>query len=134
MELIKDLSHNGVKVNVTAILMPEQVELATKVLSNETPSIVSVFAGRIANSGIDPTHSMMVSADILKRSGCTAELLWASTREAFSIIRAIECNCQIVTVTPEILKAAIGTFGKDLREVSLDTVKMFKNDAENYKL
>jgi transaldolase len=132
--LIEELSAAGVKLNVTAILTTEQVETVSRALSHSVPSIVSVFAGRIADTGRDPMPIMRVSRAILS-GNAKAELLWASTREALNIVQAEECGCHIITVTPDILKK-VGMRGKDLTELSLDTVKMFYNDAQaaGYKI
>lgn len=131
--IIEKLSYEGVKINVTAILTFTQVQSAIHALSEETPSIISVFAGRIADTGRDPSDIMKMSSILTKNTN--KELLWASTREALNIKQAIDCNCDIITVTPEILKK-VSMFGKDLTELSLDTVKMFYNDAKSagYKI
>ena len=91
------------------------------------PSIVSVFAGRIADTGVDPIPTMKAAAKILEPLPA-CELLWASSREALNIIQAQECGCRIITVTPDLLKK-MSMFGKDLGELSLDTVKMFYDDG-----
>ncbi len=125
--LIEKLSNDGIKLNVTAILTYEQVRSVAKVISNKTPSIISVFAGRIADTGVNPEHIMRMSAIALMKN-LNAELLWASTREVLNIIQAQNCGCDIITVTPDILKK-LPMFGKDLTELSLETVQMFHNDA-----
>jgi transaldolase len=132
--LVKKLSHDGLKLNVTAILTFEQVKQVAGVLSPATPSIVSVFAGRIADTGRDPMPMMKESADILK-SNKKSELLWASTRELLNLVQAESCGCHIITITNDILKK-VPMLGKDLKELSLDTVKMFYNDAHaaGYKI
>jgi transaldolase len=127
--LIKKLSHDGLKLNITAIMTAEQVETVAAVLSASTPSIVSVFAGRIADTGRDPVQIMKAAKKILKDNK-SAELLWASSRELINIIQAEECGCHIITVTNDILKK-MKMVGKDLDELSLDTVKMFYNDAQS---
>jgi len=126
--LIKDLSHRGLKLNVTAIMSLRQVEEVAEALNPKVPAIVSVFAGRIADSGRDPIPIMIASREILKPLP-KAELLWASPREALNIIQADSIGCHIITVTPDLL-AKSKNFGKDLEEFSLDTVKMFYNDAK----
>ena len=127
ISLVDDLSHSGVKVNVTAILALEQVEKVAKVLGDGEPAIVSVFAGRVADTGVDPVPLMKVARGLLE--GCpNAELLWASPRELLNIFHAEEAGCHIITVLPEILDK-LHLAGYDLREFSLDTVKMFYNDA-----
>jgi transaldolase len=132
--LVKILSHDGLKLNVTAILTVDQVKTVAKALSPATPSIVSVFAGRIADTGVDPIPIMKESVKILK-SNPKAELLWASTRELLNLIQAESCGCHIITITNDILKK-VPLVGKDLRELSLETVQMFYNDAKGagYKI
>jgi len=98
-------------------------------LSREVPAVVSVFAGRIADTGVDPLDIMIQSKKIL--AGLPqAELLWASVREVLNIFQANDCGCHIVTVTHDILAKALKMAGTDLAELSLDTVKMFANDAK----
>ncbi len=128
-ELIKKLSSDGLKLNVTAILTIEQVENVAKNIDKNTPVVVSVFAGRIADTGRDPIPYMKESSKILKGLP-EAELLWASSRELLNIFQAEECGCQIITVTNDLLKK-LKIVNKDLKELSLDTVKMFYNDAKS---
>src|SRR5256714_11959939 len=128
LPLIAELAKEGVKVNVTAILTIEQVEGVARALRNEVPSVVSVFAGRIADTGVDPLPIMKKSLDILT-SLPTAELLWASVREVLNIFQADACGCHIVTVPHDILAKATKLGGTDLKELSLDTVRMFYQDA-----
>ena len=125
--LIKKLSSAGLKLNVTAILSIAQVKEVAEALNPDAPAIVSVFAGRIADSGRDPLPIMKESLEILKPLP-KAELLWASPREALNIIQAEQMGCHIITVTPDLL-AKTKNFGKDLEDFSLETVKMFYNDA-----
>lgn len=125
--LIKQLSQKGLKLNVTAILSLRQVKEVAAALNPDVPSIVSVFAGRIADTGRDPLPLMKESLEVLK-SNPKAELLWASPREVLNIMQAEQMGCHIITVTPDILAKA-AKFGMDLEELSLDTVKMFYNDA-----
>ena len=125
--LIRKLSAEGIALNVTAILTIEQVKAVAQVISPASKTIVSVFAGRIADTGRDPLPYMKEAASILK-SNCNAELLWASSRELLNIFQADSCGCHIITVTNDILKK-ISLIEKDLKELSLDTVKMFYNDA-----
>jgi transaldolase len=126
-ELVHRLSHNNVQVNVTAIMTLEQVHEVAAALSGGAPSCVSVFAGRIADTGRDPVPLMVESLSLLKASP-KAELIWASPRELLNIFQADEIGCHIITVTNDILKKLDGT-GKDLGLFSLETVKMFRNDA-----
>jgi transaldolase len=132
--LVKKLSHDGLKLNVTAILTVDQVKTVAKALSPTTPSIVSVFAGRIADTGTDPMPIMKASVKILK-SNPKAELLWASTRELLNLIQAESCGCHIITITNDILKK-VPQVGKDLNQLSLETVQMFYSDAQSagYKI
>lgn len=125
--LIKELSASGIKLNITAILSLRQVKEVCDALSPNVPSIVSVFAGRIADAGRDPVP-LMKEAFKITRALPAAELLWASPREVLNIIQAEEIGCQIITVTPDLL-AKTSNFGKNLEVYSLETVKMFYNDA-----
>ncbi len=129
LPLIKELANEGVKLNVTAILTLEQVEGVAKSLNAKIPAVVSVFAGRIADTGVDPVSIMAESKTILKNLP-QAELLWASVREVLNIFQANDCGCDIVTVPHDILAKAMKTSGVGLPEMSLDTVKMFANDAK----
>jgi len=126
-ELIRRLSAAGVKLNVTAILTLDQVREVVDALHPDTPAIVSVFAGRIADTGRDPVP-LMREAKAICSAKPKAELLWASPRELLNIFQADECGCDIITCTNEILKK-LAMVGKPLDELSLDTVKMFYNDA-----
>jgi transaldolase len=126
--LIARLSKAGVKLNVTAILTLQQVREVVDALDPDTPAIVSVFAGRIADTGVDPVPLMAEAAKICAAKP-KAELLWASPRELLNIFQADEVGCHIITVTSDILKKFSTMVGKPLDELSLDTVKMFYNDA-----
>jgi transaldolase len=128
LPLIADLVEQGVKVNVTAILTLKQVEGVAGALKKDVPSVVSVFAGRIADTGVDPLPVMTESLQILKDLP-SAELLWASVREVLNIFQAAASGCHIVTVPHDILAKAIKLGGTDLSELSLDTVRMFYQDA-----
>jgi len=125
--LVKDLASDGVKLNVTALFTTEQVSRIAEALDHRVPSVISVFAGRIADAGRDPIPIMADCRRILADNP-VAELLWASSRELYNIVQADEVGCHIITVTPDLLKK-LPTLGKDLTEFSLDTVKMFFNDA-----
>jgi transaldolase len=133
--LIGDLSRAGVKLNVTAILTLQQVAGVAAALNPAVPSVVSIFAGRIADTGVDPMPLMRASGALLHGQP-KAELLWASTREVLNIFHAQDSGCAIVTVPHDILAKAAKMFGQDLTELSLDTVKMFARDAADcgYKL
>jgi transaldolase len=126
--LIEQLAREGVKLNVTALLTPHQVEAAAAALNPSVPAIVSVFAGRIADTGIDPMPTMKKSLEIM-RGLPKAELLWASVREVLNVFQAAACRCHIVTVPHDILGKLVALGGKDLDELSLDTVRMFHQDA-----
>jgi transaldolase len=132
--LVKRLSHGGVKVNVTAMMTLDQVRHVAESLRGGAPSCVSVFAGRIADTGFDPVPLMADAVRILADVP-TAELIWASPRELLNVFQADSVGCHIITATNDILKK-LDLIGKDLGEYSLDTVKMFYNDASQagYKL
>ena len=125
--LIKKLSDKGVKVNVTAIMTLEQVRDVVLSLNQNVPSYVSVFAGRIADTGVDPVPLMSAAVQITSMNS-KAEVIWASPRELLNIFQADEIGCQIITVTNDILKK-LELVDYDLNSYSLDTVKMFYNDA-----
>ena len=125
--LLSHLSGVGVKLNVTAILTDDQVAAVAKALDPEVPSVVSVFAGRIADTGVDPVPAMRKYVDILARLPA-AELLWASPRELLNVFQADEVGCHVITATTDILKK-LKLVGKDLADYSLETVKMFYQDA-----
>ena len=128
-DLIERLSIAGVRLNVTAILTLEQVENVADALKDGPNSIVSVFAGRIADTGLDPVP-VMQEALMLLNVAPNAELLWASPREVLNIYQADNIGCHIITATNDLLrKLALG--GKDLAEYSLETVQMFYNDAQS---
>jgi len=129
LPLIKELANEGVKLNVTAILTLEQVKGVAAALNPKVPAVVSVFAGRIADTGVDPVAIMTGSKKILKNLP-HAELLWASVREVLNIFQANDCGSHIVTVPHDILGKAMKMAGMDLGELSLDTVKMFAADAK----
>jgi transaldolase len=125
--LIRELSEDGVKVNVTAMFTTAQVELLTEAVKDGAPSCLSVFAGRIADAGIDPLPIMARSMDIMV-SAPRAELIWASPREIFNVVQAYQIGCHIITVTRDLL-GKLDSLGKDLEQFSLETVQMFHRDA-----
>lgn len=127
--IIKELSNLSVKLNITAVFTPFQVEKIAENLSKNTPAIISVFAGRIADTGIDPIPLMSDCLKIIKHSPET-KLLWASPREFLNIIQANEIGCHIITVTPDLI-SKFKLLNKNLNEFSMETVKMFYNDAKN---
>ena len=126
--LIRKLSAEGMQLNVTAILTLQQVSEVVDALAPDVPAIVSVFAGRIADTGRDPIPVMQQARDIIRQKPL-AELLWASTRELLNIFQADACGCDIITVTPDILKK-LAMYNKDLHQLSLETVRMFYQDAQ----
>ena len=128
LPLIRELTGEGVRVNVTAMLAPSQVEQVAACLRKDVPAVVSVFAGRIADTGRDPAPVMVDCLRLVKGLPST-ELLWASVREVLNIFQADRCGCHIVTVPHDILNKAIKLHGMDLAELSLDTVRMFERDA-----
>jgi transaldolase len=127
--LVKRLTDRNVKVNVTAVMTLSQVADAAAALNPATPSFVSVFAGRIADTGVDPMPIMQRAAVILATNP-NAALVWASAREPFNIFQANAVGCQVITVTREILDK-LSLIGRDLAEYSLETVKMFHDDARD---
>jgi transaldolase len=129
LPLVRDLAREGVKLNVTAILTQEQVAGVAQALNPKVPAVVSVFAGRIADTGVDPIPHLREAKK--KLAGLPqAELLWASVREVLNIFQADACGCDIVTVPHDILNKALKLAGIGLKEMSLDTVKMFAGDAK----
>jgi transaldolase len=129
LPLVRQLAGDGVQLNITAILTLDQVRSTAEALNPAVPSVVSVFAGRIADTGRDPAHIMRQSLELLE-SRPKAELLWASVREVLNIFQADDCGCHIVTVPHDILGKALKLSGMDLSALSLDTVKMFAQDAQ----
>ena len=127
-ELVRRLSHSGVKVNVTALLGLDQVRDVAQAVACGAPACVSVFAGRIADTGRDPVPLMAAAVELL-RMAPNAELIWASPRELLNIFHADAVGCHIITVTHDILKK-LSLVGRDLGDYSLDTVKMFYADAK----
>jgi transaldolase len=125
--LVKRLAHSGVKVNVTALLSLGQVREVVGAVAGGAPACVSVFAGRVADTGYDPVPLMSEAVEIL-RVAPNAELIWASPRELLNVFQADAIGCQIITVTHDILKK-LPLVGRPLEEYSLDTVKMFHADA-----
>jgi transaldolase len=128
LPLIRELGSEGVQLNVTALLTLDQVRGVAQSLNPTVPSVVSVFAGRIADTGVDPTPIMRASRCLLD-SQPKAELLWASVREVLNIFQAEDAGCHVVTVPHDILNKAIKMAGFNLADLSLDTVRMFAKDA-----
>jgi transaldolase len=128
IDLIRKLSAQGVKLNITAMLTVDQIRSATEALSEEVPSIVSLFAGRVADTGCDPCLFVKEILGFLKNKP-NVELLWASCRELLNVFQADACGCHIITVTHDIL-TKLPLIGMNLDELSLETVKMFDRDAK----
>ncbi len=125
--LVRELSEGGVKVNVTALFTTAQVELITSAVKDGAPSYISVFAGRIADAGIDPLPIMARSVDIMVQAP-RSELIWASPREILNLVQADQVGCHIITVTHDLIKK-LDCLGKNLEQYSLETVRMFHGDA-----
>jgi transaldolase len=125
--LVRELAEAGVQVNVTALFTTAQVEVITAAVKDGAPSYVSVFAGRIADAGVDPMPIMARSVDILAEAP-KAELIWASPREVLNLVQADSIGCHVITMTHDLLPK-IRSLGKDLDQFSLETVQMFRRDA-----
>ena len=125
-DLIKKLSDEGIKLNITAIMTKEQIKKTYQNLNKKTHSFVSIFSGRIADTGVDPLDSINYALNLKK--GFNSEIIWASTREVFNIFQCAKVGCDIITVTPDLILKLIN-IDKNLEEFSVDTVKMFYNDA-----
>ena len=125
--LVRRLTNTGVKLNVTAMMTLEQVSDVTKALQGGAPAYISMFAGRIADTGRDPMPIMAEAVNIM-RTKPQIELIWASPRELLNVIQAESVGCHIITATPDVLKK-LSLVGKDLGDYSLDTVAMFADDA-----
>jgi len=127
VNVIRNLSHSGIKLNVTAMMTVNQVREVTQALAGDTRSCISIFAGRIADTGRDPIEIMTETLSILKNYP-NIELIWASPRELLNLFQADAIGCHIITVTNDILKK-LSLVGKNLDEFSLETVLMFYDDA-----
>ena len=125
-ELINKLSNEGLALNITAVFTLEQVKAVYNELNPKSKSIISIFAGRIADAGYDPVD--VVYKSVLIKDTANVEFLWASSREAYNYVQAQKAGCDIITMTPDLIKK-VEKFGKDLNEFSLETCKMFYNDA-----
>jgi transaldolase len=126
-EVVRRLNSDGIKINVTALLTLEQVQSVMAPLAGGAPACVSIFAGRIADTGRDPVPVMVRALEMLRQVP-NAELIWASPRELLNVFQADAVGCHIITATNDILKK-LALVGKDLSDYSLDTVKMFYSDA-----
>jgi transaldolase len=125
--LVRELSEDGVQVNVTALFTTAQVELITAAVADGAPSCISVFAGRIADAGVDPLPIMRRAVDIMAEAP-RSELIWASPREVLNLVQADQVGCHIITMTHDLLPK-VKSLGKDLEQFSLETVQMFHRDA-----
>jgi transaldolase len=126
--LVRELSESGIKVNVTALMTPNQVDVIAHALSDGAPSCVSVFAGRIADAGVEPLPIMSESLEILAAVAPGSELIWASPREVLNLVQADSIGCHIITMTNDLI-AKLDLLGKDLDAFSLETVQMFRSAA-----
>ncbi|HET7515171.1 MAG TPA: transaldolase [Gaiella sp.] len=126
--LVRELSEDGIRVNVTALMTPGQVDVIAHALRDGAPSCVSVFAGRIADAGVEPLPIMSQSIEILESVAPKAELIWASPREVLNVVQADSIGCHIITMTNDLI-AKLCLLGKDLDAYSLETVQMFRSDA-----
>src|ERR1700683_1654878 len=125
--LARELSEGGIKVTVTALFTTAQVELIAAAVEHGAPSYISVFAGRIADAGVDPVPIMARSVEIMERAP-RSELIWASPREILNLVQADQVGCHIITITHDLLKK-LDCLGKSLEQYSLETVRMFHGDA-----
>jgi transaldolase len=125
--LVRELSEDGIKVNVTALFTTAQVELIAAAVADGAPSYISVFAGRIADAGVDPVPIIESSLAIMRQAP-RSELIWASPREILNLVQANEVGAHIITITHDLLKK-LDCLGKDLEQYSLETVQMFHGDA-----
>tara|TARA_B100000123_G_scaffold241344_1_gene195070 strand:- start:47 stop:745 length:699 start_codon:yes stop_codon:yes gene_type:complete len=129
--VIKELSNKGIKLNITAVYTYEQAKKIYGVLNKKTKSIISIFAGRMADKGKDPLPIFKRSISLTKKNK-NIEILWASTREAYNYIQAKQINCNIITMPPKVINQ-INRFGKSFRSMTLDTVKGFLKDSRKSK-
>jgi len=125
--LVRTLSEDGVKLNVTALFTTAQVEMIAAAVEHGAPSYISVFAGRIADAGVDPVPIMARAVEMIGRAP-RSELIWASPREILNLVQAQQVGCHIITMTDDLLRK-LGCLGKSLEQYSLETVRMFHGDA-----
>jgi transaldolase len=125
--LMARLCRRGVKVNATAILTLPQVQEAARSLAGGPPAVISVFAGRIADTGIDPVPTMKAALEVVAPHR-NVEVLWASAREIYNLVQAEQIRCHVITLTADLVKK-VPVLGRELTDVSLETVKMFHDDA-----
>ena len=126
--VVKELSDKGIKLNITAVYTFEQTKKIFKKLNKKTKSIISIFAGRMADKGKDPLPIFKKSISLTKKNK-NIEILWASTREAYNFIQAKQLNCNIITMPPKVINQIAG-FGKSFKSMTLDTVKGFLTDSK----
>ena len=129
--VIKELSDKRIKLNITAVYTFEQTQMIYKKLNKKTRSIISIFAGRMADKGKDPLPIFKKSISLTKKNK-NIEILWASTREAYNYTQAKQINCNIITMPPKLINQING-FGKSFKSLTLDTVKSFLNDSKKSK-
>ena len=129
--VIEELSEKGIKLNITAVYTYEQTKKIYKKLNKKTKSIISIFAGRMADKGKDPMPIFKKSISLVKKNK-NIEILWASTREAYNYTQAKQLNCNIITMPPKIINQ-INKFGKSFSEMTIDTVKGFLQDSKKSK-
>jgi transaldolase len=129
--VIKELSDKGIKLNITAVYTYDQTRKIFKVLNKKTKSIISIFAGRMADKGKDPLPIFKRSIALTKKNK-KIEILWASTREAYNYIQAKQLKCNIITMPPKVI-SQINTFGKSFKSMTIDTVKGFLEDSRKSK-
>jgi transaldolase len=129
--VIKELSLKGIKLNITAIYSFEQVKKVFKCLDKKTNSIISIFAGRMADKGKDPLPTFKKSIALVKKNK-NIEILWASTREPYNFTQAKQLNCNIITMPPKVINQ-ISSFGKSAKKMTLETVKGFLEDSKKSK-
>jgi transaldolase len=129
--VIKELSDKGIKLNITAVYTYEQTKKIYKILNKKTKSIISIFAGRMADKGKDPVPIFKKSISLIKKNK-NIEILWASTREAYNYIQAKQLKCNIITMPPKVINQ-INSFGKSFKSLTIDTVKGFLKDSRKSK-
>jgi transaldolase len=129
--VIKELSDKGIKLNITAVYTYEQTKKIYKILNKKTKSIISIFAGRMADKGKDPLPIFKKSISLTKKNK-NIEILWASTREAYNYIQAKQLKCDIITMPPKVINQ-INSFGKSFQSMTIDTVKGFLGDSKKSK-
>ncbi|MDC1124504.1 transaldolase family protein [Pelagibacteraceae bacterium] len=129
--VIKELSDKGIKLNITAVYTYEQTKKIYKSLNKKTKSIISIFAGRMADKGKDPLPIFKKSISLTKKNK-NIEILWASTREAYNYIQAKQLKCNIITMPPKVINQ-INSFGKSFQAMTIDTVKGFLKDSKKSK-